>query len=285
MTYRSLLAAAVALAGAAAGWAQSPPEESTRALWDSAFIRQRPVTRPAQVAPALPESERAPSLRGALLGLTVWRLRASTALDEPGARVFVHGEKGDESWMPERVSADLPLAEGQRFRFGIESARSGYLYVIDREEYADGSRGDPLLIFPTTALRGGKNRVGAGTVIELPSWDDNPPYMWLKKSRPDHVAELLTILVTPRPLDEIRLGPQPTPVTAAQLSAWEKRWGAEVMRLDSKSSAGMPYTISEKAAAGGQPLTQDDPTPQTLFLVKPGADETVLINVPLRIRK
>jgi hypothetical protein len=248
-------------------------------------LRQRPAAKAAAAAPSVKENAAEP-VRGALVGVTVWRLRASNALDEPGARVFVHGEKGDESWTPERVPADAPLSEGQRFRFSFESARSGYLYVIDREEYADGSRGDPYLLFPTTSIRGGRNRVAAGTVVEIPSWDDSPPYVWLKKSRADHVAEVLTVLVTPSPLEGIKAGAQPLKLSAEQVAGWEKRWGAEVTRLDATEKAWKPYTAAEKAAgAGEQVLTQGDPAPQTLYLVKSGADEAVLINVPLRLRK
>ena len=52
-----------------------------------------------------------------------------------------------------------------------------YLYVIDREQYADGTQGEPYLIFPTTRTRGGDNSVKAGRVMEIPSQDDNPPYL------------------------------------------------------------------------------------------------------------
>lgn len=278
----ALSAAAAALAAAA--WPQEA-REGTRALWDSTFLRQRPQAKAALAPPASKDSA-PPPLPGALVGVTVWRLRPSSTLDEPGARVFVHSEKGDESWTPERVPLDAPLIEGQRFRFSFESARTGYLYVIDREEYADGTRGDPVLLFPAASIRGGKNRVSAGTVVEIPSWDDNPPYVWLKKSRPDHVAEVLTVLVTPTPLEGISPASKPQVLNPEQVAAWEKRWGAEVTRLDAGGKAGKPYTAAEKAAAAGErPLTSSDPVPQTLYFVKSGAGEPVLVNVPLRIRK
>ena len=49
----------------------------------------------------------------------------------------------------------------------IESPRSGFLYVIDREQYADGSTSDPYLIFPTQKIHAGNNAVSPGKVIEL----------------------------------------------------------------------------------------------------------------------
>src|SRR5262249_18869758 len=135
-----------------------------------------------------------------LVGLTLWRLRPSAPADEQGVRVLVYETRKDEQWTPERVSLETPLAEGQLVRLSIESARVGYLYVIDREQYRDGSVGDPFLIFPIQLVRNGNNAVEPGSLVEIPSWDGNPPYLKLKRSRPDHVGEVLTLLVTPEPI-------------------------------------------------------------------------------------
>ena len=278
---------------ATSGRSQTVPEAGSRALWDSEFLRQRPApkttsaARPEVPRPTATRRESVPQpLGGALVGLTVWQLRRSAMADEPGARVLVHSEKGDQEWTPERVSANTPLAEGQRFRFSLESARAGYLYVIDREEYADGSFGDPHLIFPTAKIRGGHNRVSAGTVVELPSWDDSPPYVWLKRSRPDHVAEVLTILVTPAALEGLRIGPEQLKLSAEEFATWQKNWGADVKSLSAPDQAGKAYTQAEKFAAEGyQDLTEADPTPQTLFLVPAKDGEPLLVNVRLPIRK
>jgi hypothetical protein len=37
------------------------------------------------------------------------------------------------------IASNGRLAEGDRLRMSIEAARSGYLYVVDQEQYADGS--------------------------------------------------------------------------------------------------------------------------------------------------
>src|SRR5690349_23992390 len=69
---------------------------------------------------------------------------------------------------------------------------SGYLYVFDREVYADKSLGEPYLIFPTTALRGGDNLVKAGRVVEIPSHDDrSEEHTSELQSRRDLVCRLL----------------------------------------------------------------------------------------------
>jgi len=281
----------LALAGVLLAVPGRPQEEGTRALWDSTFVQARPPAhKPAPAVTKVPPASRIPAAvepaPDALVGVTVWRLRRSSAADETGTRILVHAEKGDEEWTPERVSANAPLLEGQRFRFSIESARAGYLYVVDREQYADGSFGEPYLLFPTLKIRAGNNKVAAGTVIEIPSWDDQPPYVWLKRSRPDHVAEVLTILVAPEPLPEVQVSREPLRLDSRRVAEWERRWGAQVKRLESRAQEGKAYTVAEKAAgAGAQVLTPIDPAPQTLFLVEAKSGEALLVSVPLRIRK
>lgn len=275
------------LAGLLIAASAQTPQDGARALWDSHFLKQRPVSIvPARKAPQIRPPAPAAPKDPALVGFTVWRLRRSALEDVPGARVLVHSEKGDQEWTPERVSAGAPLGEGQRYRFAVESARPGHLYVIDREQYRDNSLGEPYLVFPTSRIRNGRNRVNAGTVMEFPSWDDQPPYVWLKRSRPDHVGELLTILVTPEPLTGIRIGPEPVKLAAAQVAAWEQKWRAKAVRLGGQSRPGQTYTAAEKAAASGaRSLTPADPAPETLFVVQTGDSQPVLVNVPLRIGK
>ena len=97
----------------------------------------------------------------ARLGLTIWRLRPATGQPD-GARLLVQEGGAESAWVAERVDADTPLDVGDRVRLSFESARAGFLYVIDREQYADGTASEPYLIFPTSRTRGGDNRVEAG---------------------------------------------------------------------------------------------------------------------------
>jgi hypothetical protein len=271
-------------------------EPGSRALWDSIFLEKRPsapkAARPAAVpapvkpAPAVKPPEPAKAVKGDLIGFTVWRLRRSSDDDEPGARVFEHREDRKQEWTPERALADSPLEDGQRVRFSVESAREGYLYIIGREQYVSGSFGEPYLLFPTLKIRGGDNRVFPGTVVEIPALSDDPPFVRLRRSRPDHVAEVLTLLVAPQPLPEVKIGNEPRPLPVEQVAAWERNWTVETQRMEAPRLAGKAYTQAERdAAAGTRPLTPADPAPQTLFRVdaKPGAP--LLVHVPLRIQK
>jgi len=261
---------------------EQPPHDGVRLLWDTTFLSRRPAAGPA----AAPYAAVAGLSTESFVGVTVWRLRPSTSADNPGVRLLAHTEPGSRQWTPVRVGADSPLAEGDRVRISIETARPGYLYVIDREQYAGRVLGDPVLIFPTSRLRGGNNRVRPGALVELPGWDDHPPYWRLRRARPDHVGEMLTILVTPRPIPGLITGDEAIRLDPQRVAAWEKRWDATVERLEAPHQAGRPYSAAEKQAArnAAQLLTPDDPAPQTLFRVEARPDQPLLVNLPLRIR-
>ncbi len=85
---------------------------------------------------------------------------------DAGERIITHDRPESVEWLPERVSSTERLSEADRIRMSIEAARTGYLYVVDQEIYADGSKGESFLIFPTNRTRGGDNFVKAGRVIE-----------------------------------------------------------------------------------------------------------------------
>jgi len=222
-----------------------------------------------------------------VIGVTIWRLRAVKAGDNSGARILEQKSSRKVEWTAERIEADAQLNEGDRVRLSIESPSTGYLYVIDREQYIDGSLGDPFLIFPTTHTRGGNNSVAAGRVIEFPAQEDEPPYFVLTRSRAEHIGELLIIIVASRPLSGIQPGPEPIKIPAEELANWEKDWGGATERFELEGGGGMAYSNAEKIAgeSGSRMLTQSDPLPQTILRVgsKPGSP--VLVKVPLRIVK
>jgi len=187
-------------------------------------------------------------------------------------------------WTPERVAADTPLRTGERIRFSFESPRAGYLYVIDRELYAGGAQGDPVLIFPTTRTRGGDNRVAPGRIIEIPAQEDRPNFMRLKLTRSDLVGESLLVIVTPQPLDGITVGEKELPLSNEQVAKWEKAWGAEVERFEMTGGSGQTWTRAERDAGADltRQLTQEDPGPQTIYRVAVKPDQPILVKVGLR---
>ncbi len=186
--------------------------------------------------------------------------------------------------IPERVSSTSRLNAGDRVRLMLESPEHGYLYLIDRERYASGERGTPYLIFPTMRTRAGDNKVAGGKLIDIPAQGDRPNFFTLRRSRPDQVAEELTVLLTPEPLEGVTIGENALALSNAQVAAWEKQWGSvkpEVFELT--GGAGKAWTRAEQDAAadGTRRLTQDDPPPQTVYrvAVKPGAPLAVEVRL------
>lgn len=278
------------LAGLLAAMAQQAQEdETTRHLWDTAFIDQgkkaatkKPARRSYRIAtPHVPVAGVSPDT---VIGITLWRLRPSRKADT-GERIIAHDGPETMEWLPERVSSGGRLSAGDRIRMSIEAARTGYLYVVDQEQYADGSQGEAYLIFPTTRTRGGDNSVKAGRVIEIPAQDDTPPYFTLKRTRADQVGESVTVLVTPTPIEALTITEKAQRLSADTLASWEKSWGAQTGRLEMTSGAGKPWTKQEKEAGADatRSMKQAEPAPQTIYY-RPGAGSTkpILIKVQLQ---
>jgi len=260
------------------------PEDATRKLWDTAFIgsstnkksahRRRGTYRVA--TPNVPVENVAPDT---VVGVTLWRLRPANRSDS-GERLIVHDDNAVKEWMPERISANTRLVQGDRLRISVEAVRSGYLYVIDREQYADGTLGEPYLIFPTSRTAGGDNAVAVGRLLEIPAQDDSPPFFTMKKSRPDHVAEVLSVIVTPTPLEGFQISDKAQKLTDAQVASWEKNWGSSVGHLE-MATAGQTWTKEEKEG-NTRALTANAPAPQLLFY-RPSMKSTEPMFVKLRL--
>ncbi|HJQ67868.1 MAG TPA: hypothetical protein VKA70_02785 [Blastocatellia bacterium] len=233
------------------------------------------------------EMRKAGSESEAILGVTLWRLRAAESADGKGARLLEQRPGKSVEWTAERIEAGTPLNEGDRVRISIESPTTGYLYVIDRERYSDGTTGDAYAIFPTTRTRGGDNAMTPGRVIEFPAQEDNPPYFTLSRSRKEHQGEELILIVSPRPLAEIPASATPVKLPAELLAEWEKQWGGRAEQFELEGGAGRQYTAQEKAAGtdGARMLTQTDPLPQTVLRVNAKPGNALLVKVVIGMGK
>ena len=215
--------ALVLLAGAVL--AQNP-EEGFRQLWNQELLNKRPpaknpaeslskkavykpVSKPGPVAVLLkkdsPKSETKLSAKpgDTLLGVTLWRLRPPRPAEPPkNARIIYLPASASkpEELIPERLETDTPVANGDKVRLTIEVPRTGYLYVIDREVYADGTASGPFLIYPNRLTRPGDNLVAAGRQMYIPDPRDNPSFFVVQRGKPNQTAEMFSILVTPEPL-------------------------------------------------------------------------------------
>ncbi len=286
----ALLLCSVCLVGTAQN---TQDDESTRKIWDTAF--GAPGSKPARSARkqtgrnyrvATPRVSPVNVSGDAVIGVTVWRLRPSKNADA-GERIIVHEDAAAAEWIPERVNANAALADGDRVRMSIEVARSGYLYVIDRERYSDGTFGVPYLIFPTTRTLGGDNQVTAGRLVDIPAQEDSPPFFTLKRSRTDQVGELLTVIITKAPLAELQINASAQKLSAELVASWEKSWGGPEGRMELGRNAVAAWTKEEKEAGAGTArlLNAHAPGPQTLYY-RPAlkSDQPLLIKVQLQYR-
>jgi hypothetical protein len=299
----TIVAALGTLSFASPAAARAQDDESSRQITLDRFNKARPAE--ATTTPSVRNRTRA-ALRAAIyrrtgplrtrvstriqfeeVGVTVWRLRPSRSSDE-GGRVLVQEGLKQADWTPERIEADTPLKIGDRVRLSVESPRPGFLYIIDREQYADGSFGEPILIFPTLRTRGGDNRVEPGKLIDIPAQEDQYSYFTAQPAgdRRDQTAEVLTIILVPQPLP-LQIAEQPLKMADSQITGWEKLGGGVAERLELVGGAGRVWTMEEKAAgtALGRQLTQAGPPPQTVYRVARKAGGPLLVTVPLRYGK
>lgn len=261
-------------------------DEATRKLWDTAFIAPSNSRRPSKrrsyrvATPNVPVDNVAPDT---VVGVTIWRLRPANRSDS-GERLIVHDDSATKEWLPERISANTRLAQGDRLRISVEAVRAGYLYVINREQYSNGTQGESYLIFPTTRTGGGDNRVEVGRLLEIPAQDDSPPFFTMKKSRADHVAEVVSVLVSPTPIEGLTITDKAQKLSEEQVAKWDSAWGSSVGRLE-MATTGQAWTREEKDSAT-RALTSSAPAPQLLFyrpMVKPM--EPMFVKLKLQYRK
>jgi hypothetical protein len=287
---RSMGVAAAVVLAAGGSLLPAAQDETTRSITPEKFLKARPAAA-AKTTPTVtyrPVDARRPAAKipaggeTVELGVTIWRLRPARGQDV--ARLLVQEADVTTQWTPERVPVGTPLTTGDRVRLSIESPRSGYLYVIDREQYADGTEGDPFLIFPTTRTRGGDNRVAGGRLVEIPSQEDRPPYFTMRPSRPDQTGERLTIVVTEAPAREVTIAADAVKVPRAMVAEWEARGAVAVEHLEMVGGAGRAWSRAEQRAGADATrlLRQDDPPPQTLFRVIVTRPDLVAVNVVLR---
>ena len=293
-------------------------EENSRRFWPPEFRPQATTTnakprvgryksitpRPVTIAQAEP----------ATLGVTLWLMRTpeevkkdelkqtsasgSRALssNDEAARILIKKKVGnserDQEVIPQRIQANTLLKEGQLLRLSVEVPQSGFLYVIDRERYADGKLSAPYLIYPSNP-QGQEHAVKAGRAIELPGGD--AVFEVKLHSEETHAAlagEVLSFIVTPKPLENLPRGnadESPIKLAETQVAAWEKQWSKNIRveQLELEKGAGQSRTTTEQAAltSKAQTLRQGDPLPQTVFRLALKRGNPFIVQLPLRIGK
>jgi Domain of unknown function (DUF4384) len=317
----SVLAAILLGASAATCLAQQPAaEDNSRRFWPPEFRPQAsaPNTKPrtgryktiASARPAKPIT----ATDAATMGVTLWLMRTpdeikktattpaapsgarSMSATDEAARILIKKKAANsdiaQEVIPERIQANTPLKVGQSLRLTVEVPQDGYLYVIDREKYADGKVSAPYLIFPSNPA-GTAHAVKAGRVIELPGGQD---VFEVKRQSEENNAvlagELLSFIITPRPLEGLpRANADEAPIllTELQVQGWEKQWAkaTHTQQLELENGAGKARTLAEQSALNksDQALKPNDPLPQTVFRVSVKRGDPFIVQLPLRIGK
>jgi hypothetical protein len=227
------------------------------------------------------------------LGLTIWRLRPSRSDDAVEIRDVIQPPGGGtpQEWTPARVESETELQEGQMVRLTIESFREGYLYVINRPKYADGSYGDPYLIFPTQRIYGGRSLVKPKQTIQIPGPKDEPDYFKLQRGKLRQgelqASEELIIIVKPEPFESFKTAPADRQLLTQQsVEALIAKHKAPFEVGEKKGGAGDAITVNEKKASKDDSvlLEEDDPYPQTVYRIAAKPDDPLLVIVQLKIR-
>jgi hypothetical protein len=229
----------------------------------------------------------------ALLGFTIWRFKTASKEDEKKGLVEVNPQTGNKQ-TTERLDSETPLPIGDLIRIGIESlSHDGYLYVIEREKYADGSYGQANLVFPTARTRGGNNFVRAGVLTFIPA---APNYFLItSNTEKKQVAEELIIIVSPKKLlDSSLLQIKPIEIPNRQLTEWLNQWAVEELQLEQIGGVGQTMTKAEQSAGLTEEekgltevtptLSQDDAPPQTIYqmTIKRGNPAIATVTLPIK---
>ncbi|HKG59711.1 MAG TPA: DUF4384 domain-containing protein [Pyrinomonadaceae bacterium] len=248
-----------------------PQQPKDRSITSDDFNKSRPSLKRRSIprqktyrlaSPPLAKRLDVDSASTLKVGVTLWKVHREG-----------YGRESRE--VATRVEAGTEFHDGDFIRISIESPRPGYLYVIDRDWFTDGSPGgETNLIFPH---RGEDNRLEAGKLIDIPAQAYDP---FKATPKANQAGEMLTIIVTSLPLS-LSLSDDPLPVSSTQLAAWEGKWSGMTERFEMNGGVGQTRTIAEQEATGMRQLTRDDPSPQTIYFLVPRSGDGLLFNLLL----
>jgi hypothetical protein len=240
------------------------------------------------------------------IGVTIGRARRATEaerLDESLAKVR---SRSGADFVLERMTHDVAVSHGTLMQMMIEylagpdaTNRVGYLYVINRVQYSNGTYSEPRLIFPTRRTYGGDSRVLPGKVVILP----DPQRLWeiSRNSSREQAFETYLIIISSAPLKDSdgqdlegdHLTETPIKLDEKLVAGWIRNWGAGELRADLTSSTTKYLTQREQAASGNtsanerdtseqsSDLTQADLPPQNVFRKSVNRSGKMLVTIKL----
>lgn len=242
------------------------PRRKHRAL---TFRAKKPIRR--NPAPAGTEY--------AQVGVIVWRV-------DNGRSKGV--EQVGEEQRIERVDTNESYTDGDTIRLTIESPLRGYLYIVDQEQYADGSYGPAMLVFPTLKNRT-RNFLEEWIPVDVPAY----PAVWRFKPREPkkgevrktQIAELFTIIISPKPLvDPGRIGSEQMTLPEKEFKDWKDKWEQPVEQFDVENSAGQIGKSKGVAQVGEDGVGDYQFGSQTIYLAAINPGTPIFVRLHLRFK-
>lgn len=261
---------------------------------EKSIVRRNPNKKPKNTSLSQPT-------KTAEVGVTMWRLRQPLRADF-GPKLPVKMSDGSrQMWTPQRVGADTIFQKGDRVRLAIESSITGYLYVVNSEIYSDGRFGAPSLIFPAFADQ--DNSVQPGLLVDIPDRAEEFPYFLIDPTGANYAGELLTVIISPKPLVNLKIDKDNYIKNLDELSDLEESSDVELFsrndvqdktytkeEADAACGAKVRQLTREKSAekpCGDQTrqLTREEPLPQSIYRVKTFAGQAAVAFVRLHVGK
>jgi hypothetical protein len=231
----------------------------------------------------------------------MWKLRPPKKGETGYLMPVVLANKQRDMWLAERMASDTVFKVGDKVRLAVESSTVGYLYVFDRESYADGSFGEPYMIFPESPRD--DNSVRPGVLIDIPDQRDDVPYFNINPREANYTGEMLTVLISPEPLKNIVTDAKGRMTNSEMLSLIEGEMDVAIFsrtdaenkiysKAESESACGPKTRQLERDIIGGKPcgtqtrqLTRDEPLPQSIYQVKGFVGEPAAVFVKLSVQQ
>lgn len=264
------------------------------------YVRRNPIVRRKKTTKPTTTTATNKTEKVSEIGVTMWKLRPSRSSDG-GYKLPVLVNSLREMWTAERIGLDSIFGAGDRVRLAIESSASGYLYVIDSETYADGTFGEPFLIFPASTDE--DNSVKPGLLVDIPDQTEDLPYFLINPQKANYTGEILTVIISPKPLTNLKIERDGKIKNLDDLIELETKADAEIFsRNDTEDKI---YTQTEAESVCGskarqrqlerqtenpcgaqtRQLTREEPLPQTIYRVKTQSGQPIVAFISLNVKK
>jgi hypothetical protein len=177
----------------------------------------------------------------------------------------------------------------------LKKPRTGRSFSVGQSR----ALGDPFLIFPNS--ENADNSVKPGLLADIPDQTEDLPYFLINPKNSNYKCELLTVIISPKLLTNIKTDRNGKIRNLDDLIDLENSADAEIYsrsdsqdkicsQTEAQSACGVKtrQLTREKSAenpcgAKIRQLTREEPLPQTIYCVKPAAGQPVVAVIQLNV--